>query len=68
MGLYYGLQLSVPEAEILISKKDFNIKSANPQNYAYRCALSACAENSIYEINEMLESCGYEPPGSSSLD
>lgn len=35
---------------------------------AYKCALSACAENSIYVVNEMLESCGYEPFGSSSLD
>lgn len=68
MGLCYGLKLSVPEAEMLIGKTDFNIKATNPQNNAYRCALSACAENSIYEVNEMLESCGYEPFGSSSLD
>lgn len=34
----------------------------------YRCALSACAENSIYEINEMLEACGYIPFGSSNLE
>lgn len=25
-------------------------------------------ETSIYEINEMLESCGYEPLGSSSVE
>lgn len=68
MGLCYGLKLSVPEAEMLIGKTDFNIKPTTPQNNAYRCALSACAETSIYEINEMLESCGYEPIGSSSLD
>lgn len=68
MGLCYGLKLSVPEAEMLIGKTDFNIKPTTPQNNAYRCALSACAETSIYEINEMLESCGYEPLGSSSLD
>lgn len=68
MGLCYGLKLSVPEAEMLIGKTDFSIKATNPQNNAYRCALSACAENSIYEVNEMLESCGYEPFGSSSLD
>lgn len=53
---------------MLIGKTDFNIKPTTPQNNAYRCALSACAETSIYEINEMLESCGYEPLGSSSLD
>lgn len=68
MGLCYGLKLSVPEAEMLINKTDFSIKATNPQNNAYRCALSACAENSIYEVNEVLESCGYDPFGSSSLD
>ena len=68
LGLCYGLKLSVPEAEMLVGKTDFNIKPTNPQNYAYRCALSACAENSIYEINEMLESCGYIPFGSSNLE
>ena len=68
LGLCYGLKLSVPEAEMLVGKTDFNIKPTNPQNYAYRCALSACAENSIYEINEMLEACGYIPFGSSNLE
>ena len=68
LGLCYGLKLSVPEAEMLVGKTDFNIKPTNPQNYAYRCALSACAENSIYEINEMLETCGYIPFGSSNLE
>lgn len=68
LGLCYGLKLSVPEAEMLVGKTDFNIKPTNSQNYAYRCALSACAENSIYEINEMLESCGYIPFGSSNLE
>ena len=67
LGLCYGLQLSVPEAEMLVGKTDFNIKPTNPQNNAYRCVLSSCAENSIYEVNEMLESCGFEPLGSSKL-
>lgn len=67
IGLCFGLRLSVPEAEMLISKTNFNIKPTNPQNYAYRCALSTCAETNIYEINEMLESCGYEPLGSSNF-
>ena len=67
MGLCFGLKLSVPEAEMLISKTDFNINPKIPQNNAYRCALAACAQNSIYEMNEMLESCGYAPLGSSSL-
>ena len=58
----------VPETEMLIGKTDFSIKATNPQNNDYRCALSTCAKNSIYDVNEMLESCGYEPFGSSSLD
>lgn len=67
LGLCYGLQISVPEAEMLVGKTDFNIKPTNPQNNAYRCVLSSCAENSIYEVNEMLESCGFEPLGSSKM-
>ena len=67
LGLCYGLQLSVPEAEMLVRKTDFNIKPTNPQNNAYRCVLSSCAENSIYEVNEILESCGFEPLGSSKM-
>ena len=66
-GLCYGLQLLVFEAEMLVGKTDFNIKPTNPQNNAYRCVLSSCAENSIYEVNEMLESCGFEPLGSSKM-
>lgn len=34
---------------------------------AQECVLSSCAENSIYEVNEMLESCGFEPLGSSKM-
>lgn len=44
-----------------------DIHQDNPPNNAYRCVLSSCAENSIYEVNEMLESCGYEPLGSSKM-
>lgn len=43
---------------------NFNIKPTNPQNNTYRCVLSLCAENSIYGVNEMLKSCGFEPLGS----
>jgi hypothetical protein len=62
------LKLSAPEAEMLIGKTDFSIKATNSQNNEYICALSVCAENSIYKVNEMLESCGYEPFGSNRLD
>ena len=65
--LCYGLQLLVFEAEMLVGKTDFNIKPTNPQNNAYRCILSSCAENSIYEVNEMLEYCGFETLGSSKM-
>ena len=65
--LCYGLQLLVFEAEMLVGKTDFNIKPTNPQNNAYRCILSSCAENSIDEVNEMLESCGFETLGSSKM-
>ena len=40
-------------------------KPTNPQNNAYRCVLSLCDENSIYE---MLESCGFAPFGSSKME
>ena len=53
---------------MLIGKTDFSIKATNSQNNEYICALSVCAENSIYKVNEMLESCGYEPFGSNRLD
>ncbi len=53
---------------MLIGKTDFSIEVTNSQNNAYICALSVCAENSIYKVNEMLESCGYEPFGSNRLD
>lgn len=38
-----------------------------PPNNAYRTALGACGENTIYENNEMLESYGYEKLGSSKV-
>lgn len=68
LGLCYGLKLSVPEVEMLVGKTDFNIKPTTHQNYAYRCVLSACAVNSIYEVNEMLQASGYAPLGSSVYD
>ena len=61
MGLCYGLKLTIPEAEMLISKTDFNLKPTTPENNAYRCTLGSCADISIYEVNEMLEANGYKP-------
>lgn len=68
IGLCFGLKLTVPEAEMLIGKTDFNLKPTTAQNNDYRTVLGACGENSIYEINEMLVACGYEPLGSSSYE
>ena len=68
LGLCYGLQLSIPEAEILLEKTEFSLKGTSPENNAYRCTLGSCAELSIYEINEMLERNGYPPFGSSSME
>lgn len=67
VALCFGLKLTVPEAEILLSKADFNIRPMIPPNNAYRTTLGACGENTIYEINEMLKSCGYEKLGSSKV-
>ena len=36
------------------------------EGYVYQCVLASCAENSIYEINEMLEANGVKPLGSDS--
>ena len=68
MGLCYGLKLTIPEAEMLISKTDFNLKPTTPENNAYRCTLGSCADISIYEVNEMLEANGYKPFGSSPAE
>lgn len=67
VALCFGLKLTVPEAEVLLGKTEFNIRPTIPQNNAYRTALGACGENTIYEINEMLTSCGYETLGSSKV-
>ena len=65
LGLCYGLKLTIPEAEMLLGKTEFSLKSTTPENNAYRCTLGSCAELSIYEVNEMLVANGYLPFGSS---
>lgn len=64
LGLCVGLKLPLPEAEIFLSKTDFKLNSMKGDGYVYQCVLGACAENSIYEINEMLEANGVQPLGS----
>lgn len=65
LGLCYGLKLTIPEAEMLLGKTEFSLKSTTPENNAYRFTLGSCAELSIYEVNEMLAANGYLPFGSS---
>lgn len=64
LGLCVGLKLPLPEAEMLLSKTDFKLNTIKMEGYVYQCVLSSCAENSIYEINEMLEANGIPPLGS----
>lgn len=64
LALCVGLKLPLPEAEMLIDKTDFKLNSMKAEGYVYQCVLGACAENSIYEINEMLKESGIAPLGS----
>lgn len=64
LGLCVGLKLPPPEAEMLLNKTDFKLNAMKMEGYVYQCILSSCAENSIYEINEMLEANGIPPLGS----
>jgi len=64
LALCIGLKLPLPEAEMFLGKTDFKLNSMKGEGYVYQCVLGACAENSIYEINEMLEENGITPLGS----
>ena len=64
LALCVGLQLPLPEAEMFLAKTDFKLNSMKGEGYVYQCVLAACAENSIYEINEMLKENGITPLGS----
>ena len=64
LGLCVGLKLPLPEAKMFLSKTDFKLNFMKGEGYVYQCVLGACAENSIYEINEMLEENGIKPLGS----
>ena len=64
LALCVGLKLPLPEAEMFLGKTDFKLNSMKGEGYVYQCVLAACAENSIYEINEMLKENGITPLGS----
>lgn len=49
---------------MFLGKTDFKLNSMKNEGYVYQCVLAACAENSIYEINEMLKDNGITPLGS----
>ena len=64
LALCVGLKLPLPEAEMFLGKTDFKLNSLKGEGYVYLCVMGACAENSIYEINEMLKENGITPLGS----
>lgn len=64
LALCVGLKLPLPEAEMFLGKTDFKLNSLKGEGYVYQCVMGACAENSIYEINEMLKENGITPLGS----
>lgn len=64
LGLCVGLSLSPAEAEDFFGKSDFKLNSTKTEDYIYKCILGACANNSIYAINEMLVEHGVAPLGS----
>ena len=64
LALCVGLKLPLPEAEMFLGKTDFKLNSLKGEGYIYQCVMGACAENSIYEINEMLKENGITPLGS----
>ena len=64
LGLCFGLQLPPPEAEMFLEKAGFHLNRRSPEEYVYKCILNVCTENSIFEVNEMLEKNGLKPLGS----
>lgn len=64
LALCVGLKLPLSEAETFLGKTDFKLNSMKGEGYVYQCVLGACAENSIYEINEMLKETGITSLGS----
>lgn len=55
LALCVGLRLSPADAEDFFNKSDFKLNTKKTEDYIYRCVLGACANNSIYAINEMLK-------------
>ena len=64
LGLCVGLSLSTAEAEDFFGKSDFKLNTTKTEDYIYKCILGACTNNSIYAINEMLETHGVKQLGS----
>lgn len=53
---------------MLLSKTVFKLNAMKMEGCVYQCVLSSCAENSIYEINEMLEASGIPPLGNEIME
>lgn len=64
LGLCVGLKLPPPDAKMFFEKSDCKLNAMKYEGYAYECILASCSENSIFEINEMLEKSGIKPLGS----
>lgn len=64
LGLCFGLKLPPPEAEMFLEKAGFQLNRRTPDEYIYMCILNVCMENSIFEVNEILEKNGVKPLGS----
>jgi len=65
LGLCVGMSLPPPVANDFFEKSDFKLNPKRQEDYIYMCVLGACAENSIYAVNEMLVAHGVPPLGSS---
>lgn len=64
LGLCVGLKLPPPDAKMFFEKSDCKLNAMKYDGYVYECILASCSENSIFEINEMLEKSGIKPLGS----
>ena len=49
---------------MFLEKAGFHLNLRSPEEDVYKCILNVCTENSIFEVNEMLEKNGLKPLGS----
>jgi len=63
LGICVALKLTSVEAMVLYEKAGFSFRNTSGQDVAYAEILTSCGKNSIDEVNEMLEICGYAKLG-----